>query len=265
MSFSLNHHSKQDISFLLLENHNKEQSRSNKTTMRFQNFFTSLLLALTSVNVSDGLQLPAKTSSKAVLQQTNQLGRRSLLQGAVLSTILCTPQVSLGASISDGIYRDDLFKFQFKVPEGWTESTQELPDRRKIVLFSKDSTPIMFVAYTPIRDDFTSLGSFGSVDQVASQTILPKGGKNSLMGGDEDVTSSMLSATSVNNAYIFDYIVKAGKVPETHYRSLWTLANKAGNAGSVLVTFTLQIEESKYADMKSTFDDVIGSFGKIKA
>ena len=58
--------------------------------------------------------------------------------------------------------------FQIKIPSQWEKKVQTLPDRRKIVLFidpTSDNT-LLFVAYTPIRDDFTQLSSFGSVDQV---------------------------------------------------------------------------------------------------
>ena len=67
-------------------------------------------------------------------------------------------------------YGDPDFKFSFKVPTGWEKSIQSLPDRRKIVLYIKpgsDQKTLVFIAYTPVRSDFTSLGSFGSVDEVS--------------------------------------------------------------------------------------------------
>jgi hypothetical protein len=67
-------------------------------------------------------------------------------------------------------YEDEQCKFSMKVPSTWEKSTQSLPDRRKIVLYVKpdsDKKSLVFVAYTPVRSDFTSLGSFGSVDEVA--------------------------------------------------------------------------------------------------
>ena len=187
----------------------------------------------------------------------------AIATGLVSANVL--PQQAIAIDGNEfGMYQDTEFKIQFKVPSAWKQSVQELPDRRKIVLFADENgVPKMFVAYTPIRDDFTSLGSFGSVDTVASQTILPKGGKGSLMGGEEEIESSMLSAVAKNNAYIFDYVIKTEQIPKTHYRSLWTLAAKNGNAGANLVTLTLQTEEAKYDGVKTVFDDVINSFGKI--
>ena len=50
------------------------------------------------------------------------------------------------------------------VPSEWVKTEQTLPDRRKIILYFKPESnqkTLMFIAYTPTRDDFTSLGSFG--------------------------------------------------------------------------------------------------------
>ena len=117
----------------------------------------------------------------------------------------------------------------------------------------------MFVAYTPVRDDFTSLGSFGSVEEVAQSTILPKG---QIMG--EETTSKLISAESKKNAYIFDYSAAVPGQPERHFRSIFTLAQGAtGGAGANLVTITVQCPEGRYGEMKPTFDAIIDSYGKV--
>ena len=234
-------------------------------------FNASVLAFSLSPSSSQGSGKDTVFVEKNVIDVNSSQSRRSLIDSvfknaaviAMAASGFCKPQVAKAVEFED--YRDTTFNFMFKLPNGWTKAVQELPDRRKIVLFSDDtSTPIMFVAYTPIRDDFTSLGSFGSVDQVAAQTVLPKGGKGSLIGGEEEIESSMISAVSKNNAYIFDYVVKTEQIPKTHYRSLWTLATKEGNAGFTLVTLNLQCNEEKYSALSSTFDDIIGSFGKLK-
>ncbi len=61
-------------------------------------------------------------------------------------------------------YEDTNCKFKIDVPSEWVKTEQTLPDRRKIVLYFKPESnqkTLMFIAYTPTRDDFTSLGSFG--------------------------------------------------------------------------------------------------------
>lgn len=96
----------------------------------------------------------------------------------------------------------------------------------------------------------------------------------------------MLNAESRKNAYIFDYTVEPPNLPEvsmsslvatamafptihrtnacvfvisqTHYRAIFTLSN------NVLVTLTMQTPESRYGEMKPTFDQMVDSFGKFE-
>lgn len=130
----------------------------------------------------------------------------------------------------------------------------------------------MYMAYTPIRDDFTSLVSFGSVDQVAQATILPKGE----LGGQPD-DSKMISATSRRNAYYFDYTstpvvpVEAGsgsgslmkKVTPLHFRTIFTLLPLTVGGGSTLVTITMQTTQEKYDGLKGMFDEIVDSFKRV--
>jgi hypothetical protein len=157
-------------------------------------------------------------------------------------------------------YQDTNCKFTINLPSDWPQSTQTLPDRRRIILYIKpdsDQKTLIFLAYTPVRDDFTSLSSFGSVDQVAQATILPKGE----LAGVDGVESEMLSATTRQQAYFFDYTQKVPTQPETHFRTIFALATGAtGGAGNVLVTITAQTPESEYGSMKTLFDDVIKSY-----
>ncbi len=175
------------------------------------------------------------------------------------------------ANEDDGLftlYQDESVGFQIKRPSGWEQSEQSLPDRRRIVLFvnNKDAVSseadkdLMFVAYTPVRDDFTQLSSFGSVEQVGQMTILPKG---ELAGADAE--SKMLSAESKKNSYYFDYIQKTPGQPKRHFRTIFSLVQGAtGGAGSVLVTITVQTSDEKYKDLEKTFDEIISSYEKLK-
>ena len=105
------------------------------------------------------------------------------------------------ASVDLDTYEDKKNGFSISVPKSWTATEQKLPDRRKIQLFidqsggAEEDKCLMFLAYTPVRDDFTSLGSFGSVEEVGQSTILPKG---EIMG--EETTSKLVSAESKKNA-----------------------------------------------------------------
>ena len=81
-------------------------------------------------------------------------------------------------------FRDDECSFEILVPSTWERTEQRLPapDRRKVIIFMDPDSPstektLLFLAYTPVRDDFTSLSSFGSADQVRDVyflSILPK-------------------------------------------------------------------------------------------
>lgn len=168
--------------------------------------------------------------------------------------------VAVTESVSLQTFQDEKTGIAFDVPASWVSSVQKLPDRRTLMMWtdpnSKES--LIFVAFTPVRDDFTSLGSFGNVDQVAAQTILPKG---KIAGFD--VEAEMLSAVSSKQAYIFDYIQAVPEIqPTTHFRTIFTLRQGAtGGAGAVLVTITAQTTESRYqSELRGLYDRVIDSF-----
>lgn len=168
------------------------------------------------------------------------------------------------ASSDLSLYTDKNCGFQLKVPASWEKTEQELQDRRTIVFFidpksgEKDKN-LIFIAYTPVRDDFTSLSSFGTVDQVAQQTILPK---SDMVG--EKTDNQMLASDSKKDAYFFDYISQTPGQPKRHFRTIFALkVGATGGAGSVLVTITAQSLEDNYADLKPLFNSVINSYEKF--
>lgn len=77
-------------------------------------------------------------------------------------------------------YSDDKYKVSFSnIPGDWPRTdtrvgTDEL-DFRKLVVFKDPKSPAnVFIAYTPVQPDFATLGSFGSIADVA-KTIVPQG------------------------------------------------------------------------------------------
>lgn len=218
-------------------------------------------------------------SSIAQQQQQNLINevddRRAffstIIGGTAAATIANIPLIANAEegteSSSLALFQDTNVGFEMNVPSRWIQTEQKLPDRRRLVLFlnngegvTKGSEDVVFVAYTPVRDDFTSLASFGSVDMVGQATILPKG---ELAGQDTD--NQMLTAVSKKNAYYFDYTSKTPDQPKRHFRTIFTMIQGGtGGAGSVLVTITAQTLESRYdAEMESTFDKIIDSYRKI--
>lgn len=207
----------------------------------------------------------------------------ALVGGASTFSVLASPSISYAATDSLKLepYEDSDFGFRLQVPSSWENTEQKLSGRRKAIFFtdpnSKDAATgtietLGFIAYTPLRDDFTSLASFGSVDNVAQTTIMPKGE----LAGQDDKGSKMLSAVSKNNAYYFDYVAtpvvptepgSGSALTKTlkpqHFRTIFTLLPLKDAAGLTLVTVTLQTSEERYADVKGVFDQVIDSYGKV--
>ena len=187
--------------------------------------------------------------------------RRNIFASAVTlatSAVLLDPTIA-GAAEELTKFQDEQCKFTLSLPS-WERSEQQLPDRRKIVLYVKpdsDKKTLLSLVYTPVRADFTSLGSFGSVDEVAQATILPK----STLAGKDEIESKMLSAESKKQAYFFDYTQKVPGQPQTRFRTIFALANGAtGGAGSVLVSITAQTQEADYETIKPLFDEIIESY-----
>lgn len=91
---------------------------------------------------------------------------------AAAVTTTTMPSVANAADDNSNLvsFTDPECNFSILVPSTWERSVQELADRRKIVLYvdpKSQGKTLLFLAYTPVRDDFTSLSSFGSVENVA--------------------------------------------------------------------------------------------------
>lgn len=195
-------------------------------SQRTMNRLSTILLISLILWFSEGFTLSRSTKSKytsnlRAFHEKNDstvdlTDRRKILQGLMASTIIAKVPTFSAYAVSEelNLFQDTVTGFQIKYPSSWTRTDQTLPDRRRLTLFinnddmGKDKD-LMFIAYTSVRDDFTSLGSFGSVDQVGSQTILPKG---ELMG--EKTESEMLGSESKKNSYYFDYVSKVPNQPK---------------------------------------------------
>ena len=237
-------------------------------------YVLQLALLVASANAYSSPTPPSNPAIMAATTATTSINRRQWINTAtsalavpfVASAGLLPPgTAAYAAELNSNLFNDATHGFSMMVPSDWTKQEQTLADRRTIIVWTdpKDPKKALFIAYTPIRDDFTSLSSFGSVDVVASQTILPKGE----LGGNEGVTAKMISAESKKNAYIFDYRQAIENIqPPTHFRTIFTLAQGAtGGAGAVLVTITLQSPEETYAgETQTLFDRMIDSYGKSK-
>lgn len=231
-------------------------------------FSTSLTIAAALLATSAQAYSVPKTSTSTATSSTTS-SRRQWLTSA--TAVVAAPVLAFGLPLTETIahaaagtelFNDPQHGFSLSIPSSWTKTVQELADRRCIMVWTDPQDPktALFIAYTPVRDDFTSLSSFGAVDTVAAQTILPKGE----IAGVGGVEAKMLSAVSKKSAYLFDYYQAIANVqPATHFRTIFTLQQGAtGGAGAVLVTITLQTPEEQYAAAKPLFDTIIDSYDK---
>jgi hypothetical protein len=96
-----------------------------------------------------------------------------------------------------------------------------------------------------------------SVDEVGQATILPK----AEIAAKQGIESEMLSSEAKKKAYFFDYLQKVPSQPQTHFRTIFSLANGAtGGAGSILVSITVQTPEADYKSMEPLFNKILDSY-----
>jgi len=219
--------------------------------------FPILLLLTQTVSPYNPTNSP-QFSRRALFKKNIASSAKVVTSFLAISSLTPPPALASTSQLKD--YIDPNYSFKLSYPSSWVYTTQTLSDRRVLNLFVSPDIfgASAFVSYTPVRDDFTSLGSFGTVEQVGQSTILPKGDL-----ANTGISSTLLSSTSKNDAYYFDYTVDVnGEVK--HLRTVFTLVGKEGNAGKVIVTFTVQCNERDYGALKGNFDAIIDSYGKVK-
>ncbi len=123
-----------------------------------------------------------------------------------------------------------------------------------------DNDANVFIAFTPIRPDYSSLGSFGTIDYVGN-TVLPQCGDLSYACSFEagnDIDAKMLSKNTVGGNYVYDYTIQQKGGPKRHLRSFFTIKADAG--ASILVGLTAQCLDARYNELKPTFEKVLASY-----
>lgn len=134
-----------------------------------------LLATQTSAFAPAMLASRSQASTSTLFAQDAETSRRSWLvqssaAAAALATGVLLPDAALAADFQT--YQNPVCGFQIDIPASWEKSIGQLPDRRSITYFidpagDPESKTLFFLAKTPVRDDFTSLGSFGSVERVS--------------------------------------------------------------------------------------------------
>ena len=203
--------------------------------------------------------LPAARHS--ALFSTSGFSRRSslvLLPGA--AAVLLAPGTPARASEAIQKFEDKGLKVSFDVPAAWeklTDSRDVLSEDRRLVVYANknDSDENAFIAFTPVRGDYSSIGSLGNLDAVA-QNIIQTG---------EGVESTLLSSSVVGGSYVYNYKVNVDGQPVRHLISAISLiapdlVSGKPQGGNTLVTLTAQCREERYAACKSEMDAILASF-----
>jgi hypothetical protein len=192
------------------------------------------------------------------------LSRRAALLPALTALLPVRPAHAEAPVKSNGVdpYTDTRYGVSFTLPSGWTAVPQNLPDGRRLVLATDPSDETkntnVFLAFTPTRPDYSSLGSFGNIDYVAS-TLIPQCGAGtcSIKNGDEQ-EGVMLKKETVKGYYSFDYQISQRNGATRRLQSLFTV--KEDGASSILISLTAQCLEDRYDTVAENFKGVLGSF-----
>lgn len=129
------------------------------------------ILAMAGLTVVAALSIP-REGTTSVSRRGFASSVASVVAGS--SALMIDPSLTRAQETPLAPYEDTNCKFMINVPSEWVKTEQTLPDRRKIILYFKPESnqkTLMFIAYTPTRDDFTSLGSFG-VRWIAKLLVL---------------------------------------------------------------------------------------------
>jgi len=195
-----------------------------------------------------------------------RLARRAALATGGAALGLGAPHVGKISAAGLVSYTNAEFGVSYSVPVGFSTSASDMSGSRSLVVAAdpKDADFNVFCAFTPVQADYTGLGSFGTLDSVAT-TVLPQcaisGGGRCTLAAD-GIEGTMLSAATVRNNYEFDYRIDqqvAGSLTTRHLRSLWSIKTEEGR-GKWLVTLTVQCLEPRYAELAPTMREIIASF-----
>lgn len=173
--------------------------------------------------------------------------------GVLLAGIASPAQrAAAAADTATHSYVDSDYGFTIDVPKDWVEGTPAggLSSRRKIVVWSSpdvQSGANAFVAYTPVRADYTSFGAMGGLDEI-STLVLP--------ANREGVKSTMLEAKKEgSNNYVFDYVVKVDGQPVRHSKTIWTLI-----PSQTLITVAAQANEDSMGEVGPALEAILASY-----
>ena len=201
-------------------------------------------------------------SAAYALKPSSPAPRRALLRtlgapAALALANLVNPNAALAAGLQDvsvpiGSASTALSKATFQVPSDWVKLSGDVTDGRKMALYADpaNADTNAFALITPIRGDYTSLGSFGSVETVL-ETVMP---------GADGISYEVIKAEAQSGKYVYEYTVQVPDQPKRHLTTIFMVV------ADCIVTFNFQAKQTDYTkDVSALSKSTAATFktGKI--
>ena len=149
-----------------------------------------------------------------------------------------TISVPVGSSAKDG---SPLSKATFSVPSDWVKLSGDPGGGRKMELYAdpNNADTNAFALITPVRGDYTSLGSFGSSDGEAAAGAVsgtaPSTASAAAAASTAPANSKVLSCASGSHMPSSSVAIRAASVPISHESS--ARASASAKRGPTRVTY----------------------------
>jgi len=163
-------------------------------------------------------------------------------------------ETSVSVEFAPDVTGTPMAKASFTVPPDWeklSDTTAAVSGGRRLVVYSSpaDSDWNCFLLLTPVRGDYTSLGSFGSLDSV-QDTIIPRG---------EGIESQLIASASSSGRYVYEYTLSVPEQPKRHLKTIFSLM------ADTIVTFNIQALEDTYTpDIAKISEAILSSLAISK-
>ncbi|KAI4389660.1 hypothetical protein MLD38_001861 [Melastoma candidum] len=214
--------------------------------------------------VSSNGEFPPRTQTPQGFKERSGSKRREvvLLQLAFSSHLFLSPGLNAfadetGLSEDLRVYVDDANKFKISIPQDWTVGTGEPTGFKSVTAFfpGGDSSCNVSVAITGIGPDFTTLGSFGKVDEFAETLV---NGLDRSWKRPPGVAAKLINCKDANGFYYIEYSLQnPGETKRHIYSALGMASNGWYNR---LYTVTGQYPEEEEQAYSSKIQKAVASF-----
>mmetsp|Transcript_18540 Transcript_18540/g.55129 ORF Transcript_18540/g.55129 Transcript_18540/m.55129 type:complete len:215 (-) Transcript_18540:18-662(-) len=121
----------------------------------------------------------------------------------------------------------------FSVPDAWVKLSGDPGGGRRLELYADpaNSDTNAFALITPVRGDYTGLGSFGSVE-VVQATVMPPA---------DDISYEVIRTEAPGGRYVYEYTVSVPDQPKRHLTTVFMVQQDC------IVTFNAQAKQSDYS------------------